>query len=262
MEIIKYILYFFIYSFLGWVVESAGCSIASKRIINRGFLNGPICTVYGFGAVLVISILGRFDNIIILFLIGMILTTILEYFTGFILETLFHAKWWDYSDQKFNVKGRVCLKNAIYFGIMSVVIIKFIHPYIEYIVSTIPYNILISIVVITTLWTIVDLIVTIVSLKKLDMKLNLLDEIITDLNGINMKLDKFDRREIQALFKTINSEELEAREKLNKINSKLDRIESNIILQKRIIKAFPDIKHKKQQEQLQYFKEIINDNKR
>ncbi|MBY2478723.1 putative ABC transporter permease [Clostridioides difficile] len=262
MEIIRYILYFFIYSFLGWIVESIGCSIASKRLINRGFLNGPICPVYGFGAVIVISLLGRFDNIIIIFLLGMILTTILEYFTGFILETLFHAKWWDYSDRKFNIKGRVCLKNAIYFGIMSVLIIKLIHPFIKYFVGTIPYRILISIAVITTLWTMLDLIVTIITLKKLDIKLSLLDEIITELNDINVKLDKFDRGEIQSLFKTVNNDELETREKINKINSKLDRIESNIILQKRVIKAFPYIKHKKQQEQLEYFKEIIRESKR
>ncbi|MCU6410735.1 hypothetical protein KW819_23525, partial [Enterobacter quasiroggenkampii] len=91
--------------------------------------------------------------------------------------------------------------------------------------------------IITTLWAILDLIVTIITLKKLDIKLNLLDDIITDLNDINVKLDKFDRGEIQALFKTINNDELEVREKINKINSKLDRIESNIILQKRVIKA-------------------------
>ncbi|HIE0087066.1 TPA: putative ABC transporter permease [Clostridioides difficile] len=259
MEIIKYILYFFIYSFLGWTVESIGCSIASKRIINRGFLNGPICPVYGFGAVIVISLLGRFNNVVIVFLLGMILTTILEYFTGFILETLFHAKWWDYSDRKFNIKVRVCLKNAIYFGVMSVLIIRFIHPFIKYFVSIIPYRILISMAIITTLWTILDLIVTIITLKKLDIKLNLLDDIITDLNDINVKLDKFDRGEIQALFKTINNDGLEVREKINKINSKLDRIESNIILQKRVIKAFPHIKHKKQQEQLEHFKKIINE---
>ncbi|OJT82668.1 hypothetical protein BM534_21190, partial [Clostridioides difficile] len=76
----------------------------------------------------------------------------------------------------------------------------------------------------------------IITLKKLDIKLNLLDDIITDLNDINVKLDEFDRGEIQALFKTINNDELEVREKINKINSKLDRIESNIILQKRVIK--------------------------
>lgn len=262
MEIIRYVLYFFIYSFLGWTVESIGCSIASKRIINRGFLNGPICPVYGFGAAIIISLLERFDNIVIIFLLGMILTTILEYFTGFILETLFHAKWWDYSDRKFNIKGRVCLKNAIYFGVMSVIIVKLIHPFIKYFVGTIPYRILISMAIITTLWTIIDLIVTIITLKKLDIKLNLLDEIIADLSEINVKLDKFDRGEIQALFKTVNKDELETREKINKINSKLDRIESNIILQKRVIKAFPYIKHKKQQEQLEYFKGIIRENKR
>lgn len=83
----------------------------SKQKNNQQrFLNGPICPVYGFGAVIVISLLGRFNNVVIVFLLGMILTTILEYFTGFILETLFHAKWWDYSDRKFNIKGRVCLK--------------------------------------------------------------------------------------------------------------------------------------------------------
>lgn len=125
-------------------------------------------------------------------------------------------------------------KNAIYFGVMSVLIIRFIHPFIKYFVSIIPYRILISMAIITTLWTILDLIVTIITLKKLDIKLNLLDDIITDLNDINVKLDKFDRGEIQALFKTINNDELEVREKINKINSKLDRIESNIILQKEL----------------------------
>lgn len=196
MEIIKYILYFFIYLFLGWIVESIGCFIVSKRIINRGFLNGLICFVYGFGVVIVILLLGRFNNVVIVFLLGMILIMILEYFIGFILEILFYVKWWDYFDRKFNIKGRVCLKNVIYFGVMFVLIIRFIYLFIKYFVSIILYRILILMVIIIIFWIIFDLIVIIIIFKKLDIKLNLLDDIIIDFNDINVKLDKFDRGEI------------------------------------------------------------------
>ena len=98
--------WFFIYSFLGWVCESTYCSLGERRWINRGFLAGPVCPVYGFGAVIVVTLLTPFAySIPLLFLTGMAATSALEYLTGFLLETLFHTKWWDYSKRRFNIRA-------------------------------------------------------------------------------------------------------------------------------------------------------------
>lgn len=120
---------FCLYSFLGWVCESIYCSAGEKRLINRGFLNGPVCPVYGFGAVIVVKLLTPFENnLVLLFLTGMAATSVLEYFTGYLLETLFHTKWWDYSQRRCNIRGRVCLRNSLMFGGLSVIAMKLINP--------------------------------------------------------------------------------------------------------------------------------------
>ncbi|MDR0286797.1 MAG: putative ABC transporter permease, partial [Clostridiales bacterium] len=107
------VLYFAIYSILGWIIESAYCSIFAHKPINRGFLSGPWCPVYGFGALLILLFTGPFkQNPFLVFAISLLSTSILEYFTGWLLETLFKTRWWDYSKHKFNIKGRVCLQNT------------------------------------------------------------------------------------------------------------------------------------------------------
>ena len=123
------VLLFTIYSFIGWLSESIYCSILEKRLINRGFLNGPVCPVYGFGALLVLFVLtGLRDHLLLLFLTAVVLTSALEYVTALALEKTFHAKYWDYSGQPFNIRGRVCLKNSLMFGGMSVLAVTVIHP--------------------------------------------------------------------------------------------------------------------------------------
>ncbi len=132
-------LYFIIYSFLGWVCECIYCSIPEKKFINRGFLMGPYCPIYGCGALLVLYLLHPFaSNIILLFLAGVVVTSILEYITSWIMEVIFHTKWWDYSTYRFNLHGRVCLRNSILFGILSIVVYCCIHPRIVAFVQDIP----------------------------------------------------------------------------------------------------------------------------
>ena len=136
------ILYFFIYSFLGWVCECIFCSIPAKKAINRGFLLGPYCPIYGFGALLVIHFLRPFtDHPIVLYVTGVIVTSILEYFTSWLMETLFHTKWWDYSTYPFNIHGRVCLRNSLLFGIMVLFVYYVVHPSITHFVLSFPYTI-------------------------------------------------------------------------------------------------------------------------
>lgn len=126
-----YILIFFIYAFAGWLLESVGgiFNPKVKKFINRGFLIGPYCPVYGIGVVLVSILLKKYANDIpVLFFLAILICGTLEYFTGYIMEKLFNARWWDYSSKKFNINGRVCLDTLLPFGIIATLIINKINP--------------------------------------------------------------------------------------------------------------------------------------
>ena len=126
-----YILLFFIYSILGWVMEVIKIFLNPKirRIINRGFLIGPYLPIYGFGVVAITLLLGKYKNDIpALFWLSMITCGILEYGTSYFMEKLFNARWWDYSNKKFNINGRICLETLLPFGITGTLIICYINP--------------------------------------------------------------------------------------------------------------------------------------
>ena len=122
-------LWFAIYSLIGWVYESILCSVAGKKLVNRGFLNGPVCPIYGTGAVAVVFVLSPLKDMpVLLFLASAVLTTALEYLTSWAMEKLFHARWWDYSQRFLNIRGRVCLRGFVAFGAMSVLVVRYVHP--------------------------------------------------------------------------------------------------------------------------------------
>ena len=115
---------------IGYVVEMIMCAIVDKKIANRGFFCGPIIPIYGVGSLLLIWILKPFrENILLVILLSMLITTTIEYFTGYALEKIFHNKWWDYSKEKFNLHGRICLKNTVLFGIGGPIILYILNPY-------------------------------------------------------------------------------------------------------------------------------------
>ena len=124
-------LWFLLYSCIGWIYETILCSVKERRFINRGFLNGPYCPIYGVGAVVNLLALGRFTNPAVLFFAGAIMDCTLEYITSWGMEKLFHARWWDYSKKFLNINGRVCLLGAVAFGAFSVVLVLFMHPFFE-----------------------------------------------------------------------------------------------------------------------------------
>lgn len=129
-RIITYFLWFILYSFTGWLYETIICSIGQRRFINRGFLNGPYCPIYGTGALLMIFILGGLTDCGagVLFVLGVIVACTLEYMTSYVMERLFHARWWDYSKRRLNINGRICLLGAVVFGVFSVLLILVLHP--------------------------------------------------------------------------------------------------------------------------------------
>ena len=264
MELVsRYILYFFLYSFLGWLCESIYCSVGNKKVINRGFLNGPICPIYGFGAMLVIFLIEGFrDNIFFLFLFGMLITSMLEYISGYLLETLFNTKWWDYSNRKFNIKGRVCLKNAIYFGIMSVVLIKVIHPFITDIVNDFSPEATFVISVLAILTTSLDMLVTLRTMNKLIIKLQWLDEVIEDLSKINIKLERFDEEEIRKAISEIKNREGHIQIKFREVYRKIEDVRNQSMFQRRLMRAFPNMQSKRRREQLNYYRQLAVEKKK
>ncbi len=125
----EYLFYFLIYSFIGWCMEVAFVTVQEGKFVNRGFLNGPVCPVYGFGASAVVLLLSPIgENTFLLILGSIVVTTLVEYVTGWLLERIFHERWWDYSDQPFNIGGYVCLKASLGWGILCFLLYNHIHP--------------------------------------------------------------------------------------------------------------------------------------
>ena len=134
-----YFLLFIIYSFLGWCIESLYCMIRQRKVVSRGFLIGPCCPIYGWAALIMILLLQRYLNDpIVLFVMGAVIASIIEYITSLFMEKIFHARWWDYSHVKFNVNGRICLTNSVLFGLLCIVLLYIVNPYIIRMLNHIP----------------------------------------------------------------------------------------------------------------------------
>ena len=135
-EIYYYFLLFLIYSFIGWLIEVIGKLIEKHKFINRGFLIGPICPIYGHGCLLMILTLSRYkDNPLTLFICAIFICSLLEYFTSYFMEKIFKARWWDYSTKRFNLNGRICAETMIPFGILGTLVICVINPIFEYLLN-------------------------------------------------------------------------------------------------------------------------------
>ncbi len=129
MNMCRYFLCFAVFSFIGWAYESLYYTIQQKKWINSGFLNTCFCPIYGIGAMLDLMLLGWIENTYALFFAGMFITAVLEYFVSWLLETLFHQRWWDYTNWPLNIRGRVCLIGGMAFGVLTVLLIRFIAPF-------------------------------------------------------------------------------------------------------------------------------------
>ena len=182
-------LYFFVYGFLGWCTEVAFAAWKEHRFVNRGFLNGPICPVYGIGVTLVVHFLSPYrSNLIILYITSTILVTALEWLTGFILERVFHNKWWDYSNMPLNLNGYVCLLFSLIWGVACVLIVDFIHPVIHKLLLYIPVIVGVIILIILGIGMFADLYVTASGILKINKRLAAMQEIADELHEISDKI--------------------------------------------------------------------------
>ena len=236
--------YFIIYSIAGWILESVYRSYREKKIINTGFLNGPLCPIYGIGAIIMFLFLRQFsNNIIILFTVSLIGMSLWEYLVGYLLEKIFKTKYWDYSDHKINIKGRVCLSNSICWGILGVIFVKYIHPFVKDLVFKVDIRLLHYIISIIAIVLLADLIVTIIKVKNIKMTLKKVEEINKEIKAKLNEIRKLTKENNKSEEKTIKTENVQ--KLVRKLKRKRDRMTLSLYKNVyRLKKAFPAINTK------------------
>lgn len=208
-----YFIIFFAYSVIGWIVESTFVSLQAKPIhfVNRGFLIGPYCPIYGCGSLGMILYLEQYkDNIITVFLLSVVICSILEYFTSYIMEKLFKTRLWDYSEKKFNLNGRICGENAILFGLGGVAIIYISHPILNEILNQLSKNAIM----------IIGIILFIILVADTAVSFNIMNRFKKTISNIEIKKDS------TIEFKKMVSDRMK---------------EGHKIFQNRLLNAFPHI---------------------
>ncbi len=207
-KVLFYFLLFIIYSFAGWLIEITVVRIKDKKFVNRGFLIGPYCPIYGCASIIMILYLSHYkDNILNVFLLAVCICTFIEYIISYLMEKLFGARWWDYSNRKFNINGRVCLSNAFAFGFLGVLLIYLVNPFLTKIISMIDVKIINIISIILLIIFIIDFVIS----------FNLSCKIKNTIHKIR-------------------------KDSTEEINQKTKEIIENKVLNRRIFKAFPNLK--------------------
>lgn len=153
-------LLFMTYSFFGWVVEVLVTMLEHRKIVNRGFLVGPICPIYGTGALLISLILAPTENWFAIFCVAVVGGALLEYSVSVLMERLFRVRWWDYTDKPFNLNGRICLESSLLFGVAGVLIVKFITPGLLLLYEALPAWIVYGCAIALLIWLIADILLS------------------------------------------------------------------------------------------------------
>lgn len=270
MSIYYSILYFFVYGFLGWCTEVIFAAFKQHRFVNRGFLNGPICPIYGVGVTLVIACLEAFQsNLLLLYISSVILVTVLEGVTGWAMDKLSHNKWWDYSKLPFNIGGYVCLLFSLIWGVACVFIVYFVHPLIHQVLSLIPHTAGIALIAILGIALLSDMIVTTSAIVKFNQYLELLKHITDELHAISNQIGA---ELYQNVMHVLDMQE-SSRQKLDDVKLEVsEEIRMQIVELKtraqnlgekvpkparRLLKAFPKLESRNYKAQLELFRQKL-----
>jgi uncharacterized membrane protein len=248
MQIHYYFLWFMLYSFVGWFYESTICSIPKHhKFINRGYLLGPYCPIYGFGAVMNLILLNRVESAIGIFILAMITSAIVEYITSYAMEKLFYARWWDYSHHPLNIQGRICLYGCLVFGVANVFLIKVAHPFVVSLTVGISTNAIQISSIGLFLVLLFDTVFTTVHINSLNDKFKNIHEDVTIRVNESLANITDKRKDFQKTLKAITS----VRIKLPTIKKQFKWSEL------RILHAFPKFKSTRYETIVDKIKELI-----
>lgn len=243
---------FLIYAFLGWCSEVAFAAVNKGKFVNRGFLNGPVCPIYGFGMLIVVTALwGLKGNLILLFLGSAALTTALEFVTGFVLEKFFHDKWWDYSDMPFNIKGYICLKFTVLWGLAATFIVGAVHRFVYMLIVKMPAVPGIILLSVFAAAFITDFVITVTELAKMPKKLGALLEAEKALRAISDKIGENISDTTIAAKEKGSEIAVENKPKIDELKAEYEKkkqefsaaFEKRNFVHRRIVKAFPNLKN-------------------
>ena len=188
-QMIEWLAMFYVYAFLGWCTEVIYAAFRTGKFVNRGFLNGPVCPIYGFGVVGVIVALSPLsDHLWLLFLGAVVFTSALEFFTGWLLEKVFHAKWWDYSENRLNLKGYICLEFSLIWGVAATVVVRLIHPPVLGCIRALPRPLLYALEILFSVTILVDLAASIAKARHLEKRLRLLCRMAGEIHDISDRI--------------------------------------------------------------------------
>ncbi len=208
-DVCKYFLLFLLYSLSGWLFEVIAVFVTKRKFSNRGFLIGPLCPIYGVASLIMVFLLDKYkSDYLILFCMSIVICTIVEYVTSFIMEKLFKTRWWDYSDKKFNINGRVCLQDSLLFGVLGILVILYVNAFFMKLINYLPNVLLILLSTILAIIFITDICISFNVINKVKKYTRTIKKDSTD--EVNEKVKKF--------------------------------IKDNSILYKRLFRAFPNLK--------------------
>lgn len=194
--------FYLIYAFAGWCLEVCAAAYQKRAFINRGFVTEPLCPIYGLGAVLFAVFLPELKgNLFFLFLGGMILASLVEYFTGVLLEAIFHRKWWDYSKEKWNFDGYICLKYSALWGVCAVLLVLFINPLLQRILSLIPHIVGLALAWILMGILVLDVVGTALAIRGMKKQMRQVSELTQNLGHVSKLLENAITRRIQRRMK-------------------------------------------------------------
>lgn len=233
---------FFLYSFIGWCAEVAFAALKERKFVNRGFLNGPLCPVYGIGVTAVVMLMHPFkEQLFLLYILSAVLVTVLEWLTGFLLEVLFHHKWWDYSGMPLNLNGYVCLPFSLLWGAACVFIVKVLHPLIFKAYSLIPLWLGIVILIICGIELVADLCVTVSGILKINKKLEMMEEIAAELHRLS---DQMGENIYQNVMEGVERQEALKKKREEYQQKYAHYLEHSSQTGRRMLRAFPKMQSK------------------
>jgi uncharacterized membrane protein len=260
------VMYFFIYGFIGWSLEVCYHAVETGKWSNRGFLNGAICPIYGIGVVAILYLLKPISEFgPLLFVGGVVLCSAIEIMTGYFMEKIFHQRWWDYSNERFNFKGYICLKFSLYWGIGVVFIVKLVHPTIERFVGWIPYEVGAVILILALMILVVDAVDTFRTVIGINKELEAINEAASVIrkvsDGISEKLFEstimaIEEKEELELQLALGRAELESKasELKNVAEDTARKLKRG---QKRMLRAFPNMRSTRFGEDMATVRELI-----
>ena len=269
---------FIVYAVIGWCSEVAYAALDTGKFVNRGFLNGPYCPIYGFGISLVIVVLTPLkENLLILYIGSVILTSVIEYITGYLLEKVFHNKWWDYSDKPYNIKGYICLKFSLFWGFACTFIVLILHPIIYGIIKIVPFLIGVIILTVVLVFFAIDCGITVATIMKFNERLKRMNEIAQRIHHLSDEVgeniyenvtEALEKKEKEQIVKIAEKKEnirlgaevrkIEGRMEIERLKEQYrNMLEEKINGHNRLMKAFPKMTSDNHNETLQRLKTYI-----